>query len=502
MALDKRWLSVFILCFINLINYMDRYTVAGVLDDVGQNCESETWDLGDDEKGLIQTSFVICYFASAPIFGFLGDRYSRKWLMAFGVLAWGICTLASSFMPSFIGFLLLRSAIGFGESGFTSLAPTVLGDLFDSAKRSIVLALFYFAIPVGSGLGYVVGSQVAQAADCWRWGVRVTPILNILALVLLVVFMMDPPRGENEAQSKKINQEKEERKGFGHQLASWGDDLMYLLKNKSYMFSTAAFTCLTFCTGALSWFGPNFVMTALKVRKEYQLEGYENDIKEDDVGIIFGVILSAAGIVGLMLGSGLSLWLRKKIAWIDPVICGAGLLISCPLIFAALYISDQSVLWAFILMFIGQVFLNMNWAVVVDISLYVVIPLRRSTAEAFQLMASHAFGEAGSPYLTGVISEDGFKSRLDNTTHSHYNSSVLMSENEKDFVSMQKALYFSLGFELLGAALFLLTGLFVVSDRAKAEEAERKETEKFAMKPSPPSRHASTDFNPQSSSNR
>ena len=88
--------------------------------------------------------------------------------------------------------------------------------------------------------------------------------------------------GENEAQSKKISQEKEEQKGFGHQLASWGDDLMYLLKNKSYMFSTAAFTCLTFCTGALSWFGPNFVMTALKVRKEYQLEGYENDIKEDE----------------------------------------------------------------------------------------------------------------------------------------------------------------------------------------------------------------------------
>ena len=86
--------------------------------------------------------------------------------------------------------------------------------------------------------------------------------------------------GENE--SKKIDQEKEENKGFGHQLASWGDDLMYLLKNKSYMLSTAAFTCLTFCTGALSWFGPNFVMTALKVREEYQLDGYENDIKEEE----------------------------------------------------------------------------------------------------------------------------------------------------------------------------------------------------------------------------
>jgi len=497
MALDKRWLSVFILCYINLINYMDRYTVAGVLSQIGENC-GDNWDLQADQKGLIQTSFVICYFASAPIFGFLGDRYSRKWLMAIGVLAWGTCTLISSFMKDFIGFLLLRSAIGFGESGFTSLAPTVLGDLFDSSKRSIVLALFYFAIPVGSGLGYVVGSQVAEVAGCWRWGVRVTPVLNLLALVLLVVFMVDPPRGEHENEAKKMN-EKKESGSFADQMVSWGNDLMYLLKNKSYMLSTAAFTCLTFCTGALSWFGPELVENALKVRKQHQLDGYENDIDVEDVGFIFGIILSLAGICGLLLGSGLSLWLRKKIDWIDPVICGVGLLISVPLIFGALYILDKSVIWAFIIMFLGQVFLNMNWAIVVDISLYVVIPIRRSTAEAFQLMASHALGEAGSPYLTGTISKT-FSSHLDNSTHSNYNETVVMSKAEKEFTSMQKALYFSLGFELLGAFLFLLTGLYVVADRTKAEEVERREAEKFAMKPS---RQASTDFNPPiSSSNR
>ena len=89
----------------------------------------------------------------------------------------------------------------------------------------------------------------------------------------------------------------------------------------------------------------------------------------DSVGFIFGIILSLAGICGLLLGSGLSLWLRKKIDWIDPVICGVGLLISVPLIFGALYILDKSVIWAFIIMFLGQVFLNMNWAIVVDISL-------------------------------------------------------------------------------------------------------------------------------------
>ena len=69
------------------------FQFTGVLTAIG-----DEWDLSDDEKGLIQTSFIICYFASAPIFGFLGDRYSRKWLMAVGVLAWGTCTLISSFM--------------------------------------------------------------------------------------------------------------------------------------------------------------------------------------------------------------------------------------------------------------------------------------------------------------------------------------------------------------------------------------------------------------------
>ena len=35
---------------------------------------------------------------------------------------------------------------------------------------------------------------------------------------------------------------------------------------------------------------------------------------------------------------------------------------------------------------------------------YVVAPTRRSTAEAFQILVSHAFGDAGSPYLIGVVS--------------------------------------------------------------------------------------------------
>lgn len=37
------------------------------------------------------------------------------------------------------------------------------------------------------------------------------------------------------------------------------------------------------------------------------------------------------------------------------------------------------------------------------------MPTRRSTAEAFQILMSHTFGDAGSPYLVGVVSFNNLK---------------------------------------------------------------------------------------------
>jgi hypothetical protein len=50
-------------------------------------------------------------------------------------------------------------------------------------------------VVVLSGLGYIVGSTVAHATGDWRWGLRVTPCLNIVALVLMAIFLVDPKRG-------------------------------------------------------------------------------------------------------------------------------------------------------------------------------------------------------------------------------------------------------------------------------------------------------------------
>ncbi|EPB70148.1 hypothetical protein ANCCEY_10762 [Ancylostoma ceylanicum] len=86
---------------------------------------------------------------------------------------------------SFLMFLLFRGIVGIGEASYVTISPTMIADMFTGRNRSRMLMLFYFAIPFGSieyfsGLGFIVGSRVAALTGRWEWGVRVSVIFGEL----------------------------------------------------------------------------------------------------------------------------------------------------------------------------------------------------------------------------------------------------------------------------------------------------------------------------------
>ncbi|XP_073848477.1 lysolipid transporter protein spinster isoform X3 [Musca autumnalis] len=491
----SQWLTVGVLCFVNLFNYMDRFTIAGVLEDIQSD-----FKMPDDDAGLLQTVFVLSYMVCAPIFGYLGDRYSRRWIMAIGVLLWSTTTLVGSFMTSSGWFMTFRALVGIGEASYSTIAPTIISDLFVHDLRSKMLAVFYFAIPVGSGFGYIVGSETAHLAGNWRWALRVTPILGIAA-VALILLIKDPERGESEGS---------------HNLSTttYTEDVKYLVKNRSFMLSTAGFTCVAFVAGALAWWGPKFIFLGLKMQP-----GNENLI-QNDVSFKFGAITMIAGIIGVPLGSVLSTKLVKSFPTADPLICAFGLILSVPLMTGAMILVSDNTVATYILIFFGQLSLNMNWAIVADILLYVVVPTRRSTAEAFQILISHALGDAGSPYLVGVLSE-AIKKHLRTNVHratefvssggleslsltvvetvnstianatttlmpstttvptTTTSAAIISRYNHNDdtdltkFEALQYALFSTCFVEVLGGIFFLITAAFIISDKRKASQAIR-----------------------------
>ncbi|XP_073956918.1 lysolipid transporter protein spinster isoform X3 [Choristoneura fumiferana] len=431
------YMTVGILCFINLINYMDRFTIAGVLGDV-----KKEFGIGDDKAGLLQTVFVVAYMVFAPIFGYLGDRYSRRTIMAFGVALWSLTTFFGSFIGNFALFAFFRGLVGIGEASYSTIAPTIISDLFVGNVRSKMLAFFYFAIPVGSGLGYIVGSVAGAAAGNWRWGLRVTPFLGAVAVALIAWVMQDPERGQAEDSHIKAT--------------SYKDDIRSLIKNPSFMLSTLAFTCVAFVTGALAWWGPQFIYLGLTLQPDI-------NITIERVSLIFGGITMTSGLIGVPMGAWLGAALIKRFPRSHAVICGVGLLVSAPAMTLGMVLAEQYFYGPFISMFIGEVFLNLNWAIVADMSMYVVIPPRRSTAEAFQILISHMLGDAGSPYLVGVISES-LKRSLGTAPLDAPSQSV-------QFRALQYALFVTCYVEVIGGIFFLLTSIYIVRDKLKVDRA-------------------------------
>ncbi|XP_055310032.1 protein spinster isoform X1 [Sitodiplosis mosellana] len=456
----SEWFCVGVLCFVNLINYMDRFTIAGVLTDI-----QDEYKMNDEQSGLLQTTFVLSYMIFAPAFGYLGDRYSRRWNMIAGVALWSATTLIGSYMGSYTTFTIFRALVGIGEASYSTIAPTIISDLFINDIRSKMLALFYFAIPVGSGCGYIIGSKTAALMGSWRWALRVTPILGIIAVVL-IYFTKEPERGQHE--------------GSHTGSTSYKEDLKDLSKNRSFMLSTLGFTCVAFVTGALAWWGPNFMLKGLKLQ-------YGNeDMKLDDVSLRFGAITMISGIIGVPLGTYLTQKLKKNSSRNDPIVCACGLFISAPLLAGGMIMITQNEPIAYVLVFIGEIALNLNWAIVADILLYVVLPNRRSTAEAFQILISHAFGDAGSPYLIGVISETlkrALRNGADvssglyhqgNLTDAHALAHTAPQPENKDLVefrSLQYALFVTCFIEILGGVFFLISSMYILGDKKKVEEA-------------------------------
>ncbi|XP_035906094.1 protein spinster isoform X4 [Anopheles stephensi] len=476
---SNAWFTVIVLCFVNLINYMDRFTIAGVLTEI-----QDTFQIGDDEGGLLQTAFVLSYMLFAPLFGYLGDRYSRKWIMVLGVTLWSTTTLAGSYMKTFGWFITFRALVGVGEASYSTIAPTIISDLFVGEMRSKMLALFYFAIPVGSGCGYIVGAKMASIMESWQWSLRVTPVLGAIA-VALIIMLRDPERGQSE--------------GTNHiQATSYKTDVAAIVRNPSFMLSTLGFTCVAFVTGALAWWGPKFIHLGL-----ISQPGNEH-ITLNDVSSRFGVVAMLAGLIGVPLGTVLSNRLRPLYPNADPLICASGLITSSPFIYIALVVVKYSSAWCFTLVFIAEVALNMSWPIVADMLLYVVVPTRRSTAEAFQILISHAFGDAGSPYFVGVISEaikrairasaDALSSKTfltiattqsiavlsqlaENSTVAAVDDSPLAAAVTEDdpplvkFRALQYALFSTCFVEVLGGVFFLLTSIFIDRDRARVQAA-------------------------------
>jgi MFS transporter, Spinster family, sphingosine-1-phosphate transporter len=362
--------ALLLLVGINLFNYIDRQILAAVEPEI----RASFFPIADAnamfKTGLLGAAFLATYMISAPVLGFLADRFSRWVIIGAAVILWSLATAASGLAATFAILFATRVCVGIGEGGYGPAAPTILSDLFPIERRGRIMAIFCAAIPVGSALGYVIGGLIGAHLG-WRWAFYLVAPPGLL-LGLLCFWQPDP-----RVKAHHLFLESP-RRGLR--------DYLQLFKTRSYLLNCIAQTLMTFAAGGLGY----WISAYLSYRNQSPAAGRT----------IFGLITAVAGLSSTLIGGIIADRLRPRFPGSYFSVSGVGMLIAAPIFVISLYVPFPM---AWVAMFVAIFFLFLNTGPSNTALANVSMPTVRATAFAVNIFVIHLLGDVQAYWILGYI---------------------------------------------------------------------------------------------------
>jgi len=366
------WTALALLTALNLLNYTDRYILAGV-----QPLVQRAFHLNDERIGALTFAFFITYMLAAPLTGWLGDRFPRKPLIVAGALLWSLLTLSTALVHTYDELYVRHALVGIGEASFGIYAPALLSDYWPPEQRNRILTIFYLSLPVGAAMGYILGGTLGQAYG-WRAPFFVSAAPGLLVVLLVWVWMREPQRGASERGGSTLSTPREYRAA-----------VLTLGRNPAYWTATLGMAMMVFSLGGIAVWMPTFLFR----HGSYTLAAASQ---------ILGGITVVDGIVGTWLGGWLAQrWLERNRAALY-LLSAWSVLLAVPFALVTFFGPRAAMVPC---LAIAEFFLFLNTGPLNAAIVNAVSAPIRSTAIAVELFMIHALGDAPSPRIIGWVSD-------------------------------------------------------------------------------------------------
>lgn len=198
------WYMVSVLMVAYMFSFIDRSILSLLVSPIRSDLQ-----ISDTQFSLLHgIAFALFYTGLGIPIARLADRYSRKHIIAIGIVVWSFATAVCGLAKNFTQLFTSRMMVGVGEAALSPAAYSMITDSFPKNQLGRAMAVYNTGVFLGVGLAYVIGGIVVSAvADVTITGLPVVGELKGwqltffivglpgLVIALFCVMLREPKRG-------------------------------------------------------------------------------------------------------------------------------------------------------------------------------------------------------------------------------------------------------------------------------------------------------------------
>ncbi|MDO5580485.1 MAG: MFS transporter [Planctomycetia bacterium] len=370
-----RWELLLLLSLAFFFHQADRAIFGILLKPI-----SESLHLSSEQMGLTGTVLFATLALMMPFAGYIGDRFSKKWIITICIIFWSAATAMTGLATGLIGLIFFRSiATAGGESFYAPSAYPMLA-AYHKETRSFAMSVHQAALYLGvMSSGFLAGAIAAKLG--WRHTFIIFGLAGVLLGIIFIFRLRAMPVSEEQSLSRGLNTVPQK------ETYSFWKAVGIIIRVPTFWLLTIGFSAIVCVNNAFLVWAPTFVQDKFEVSL----------ISAGGYSMLYHHL---AAFLGIMLGGvftdQLIRYNSKGRLWIQTI----AMLLGAPAIFYMGY--THSLNWVWIMMglfgFFRGLYETNTHAAVFD----VIEPKYRSTAVALLTMIAFWVGSC-TPLLLGSL---------------------------------------------------------------------------------------------------
>ncbi len=146
----------------------------------------------NDEATWVLTSYLVANAVVLPASSWFSLKFGRKRFLITCIVIFTISSFACGAATSLGVILLARAIQGAGGGALQPLSQAIMLETFPPDKRGSAMAVFALGVVVAPVLGPTLGGYLTDAYS-WRWAFYINVPIGILAVLMILRFVEDPP---------------------------------------------------------------------------------------------------------------------------------------------------------------------------------------------------------------------------------------------------------------------------------------------------------------------